>query len=105
MGENKNQPQQPQQPQRNPKKKRPDLLFFLLIILTVVALWTLFSNLMAPKVTNFTLQEFQVQLAEGDIVSAVARPTGGENYGLMTIEGVYKGDDGKEYKYLSLIHI
>lgn len=99
MGENKNQPQQPQQPQRNPKKKRPDLLFFLLIILTVVALWTLFSNLMAPKVTNFTLQEFQVQLAEGDIVSAVARPTGGENYGLMTIEGVYKGDDGKEYKY------
>lgn len=99
MGENKKQPQQPQQPQRNPKKKRPDLLFFLLIILTVVALWTLFSNLMAPKVTNFTLQEFQVQLAEGDIVSAVARPTGGENYGLMTIEGVYKGDDGKEYKY------
>ena len=96
MGENKNQPQQPQ---RNPKKKRPDLLFFLLIILTVVALWTLFSNLMAPKVTNFTFQEFQVQLAEGDIVSAVARPTGGENYGLMTIEGVYKGDDGKEYKY------
>lgn len=99
MGENKNQPQQPQQPQRNPKKKRPDLLFFLLIILTVVALWTLFSNLMAPKVTNFTLQEFQVQLTEGDIVSAIARPTGGENYGLMTIEGVYKGDDGKEYKY------
>lgn len=99
MGENKNQPQQPQQPQRNPKKKRPDLLFFLLIILTVVALWTLFSNLMAPKVTNFTLQEFQMELAEGNIVTAVARPTGGENYGLMTIEGVFRGDDGKEYKY------
>ncbi len=100
MDENKNQNNQPKAPMR---RRKPDFLFFVLVIFLIIGGWMLFSRLTTQTPRELDYQTFYAYVEENRINDgSTATPAGGENYGLYTIEGSYKDGD-KNYRFYVVV--
>ena len=98
MDQNKQKPQQ----NRPVRRKKPDFMFYILIIIIFLAVWMLISRLTTKPVDVLSYSQYESYITEGYVETAVASPAGGENYGIITIEGVYSKDNSKTRYYVTL---
>ncbi len=80
MQDNNNKPQ--------PKKRRFDFLFYLLVIIAVIGVFFLIRGLTQKKAVQYTYDEVVQKIDNGTIKGELSvTPAGGENYELYVIKG------------------
>ena len=82
------------------QKKKFDLMFLLIVIISIVGVILLINYISSDKAQTLTPSEFKTEVTNGTIVDnkLSAKPVGGENYLLYTISGKYtKNDSNNEY--------
>ena len=81
------------------QKKRFDIIFFILVILTIIGVFFLIRGFTTTSPKELNYNEFTEYVETGKIAGVVtAKPVGGENYGIYTITGAYN-DNGKISKF------
>ena len=89
---NQNKPQMP-------RKRKPDIIFGLIVILLIVGVIIFIQQLTQPKAIELTYKELEVALV--DEINPVnsetlkAQPVGGQNYDMFTLTGELV--DGTEF--------
>ena len=91
---NKNQEQQTKKP-----KRRFDWMFVIILLILIVGIVVLIRGLRSTNPTSIDYQELITRINSGSITGELkAVPTGGENYLMYTITGVYL-EGGKKVSF------
>lgn len=96
--QNRNQPKGPV------RRKKPDWLFIIVLLFVFIGAYFLISRFMQAPAKNLNYNEFITYASNEQsdngiyIASMSASPAGGENYGIITVEGVLV-DKGTNYRY------
>lgn len=90
--------QQQENKNNQPKRKRVDWVFIVVLIVMVIAVIWFIRSLTSSQVKTLTQGEFYGLYANNQIVTAEASPCGGENGDLYEVSGTYQTSDG-EYRY------
>ena len=93
---------QQQDNNNQPKRKKIDWVFIIVLIVMVIAIIWFITSLSSSQVQTITYNDFYSLVENKNVVSAAASPAGGENYGLYEIEGVYQSSNGEVRYYVTL---
>ena len=93
---------QQQDNNNQPKRKKIDWVFIIVLIVMVIAIIWFITSLSSSQVQTITYNDFYNLVENKNVVSAAASPAGGENYGLYEIEGVYQSSNGEVRYYVTL---
>ncbi len=85
-----------------PKRKRIDWLFIIVLLIMIFAVFSFISSLTSSSTEEKTYTELTVLVEEGKIISATATPAGGENYTLYEVTGYYN-NGGTEASFYSVL--
>ena len=93
---------QQQDNNNQPKRKKIDWVFIIVLIVMVIAIIWFITSLSSSQVQTITYNDFYSLVENKNVVSAAASPAGGENYGLYEIEGIYQSSNGEVRYYVTL---
>ena len=93
---------QQQDNNNQPKRKKIDWVFIIVLIVMVIAIIWFITSLSSSQVQTITYNDFYSLVENKNVISAAASPAGGENYGLYEIEGVYQSSNGEVRYYVTL---
>ena len=81
-------------------RKRVDWLLIVFIVIVIISLITLFTQLSNSQVKTLNYTDYTTLVTNGDVKTADVTPSGGENYGLYEIQGVYNSGANDEKYYI-----